>query len=84
MLVPSAARFRAKKKNHTVNLTRTVSDLTSRVGELEVEAGDLRRENTWLKEIVVARARGQTVDGSGAGPSGSGGAGGGLAPPGSK
>lgn len=47
-----------------------MSDLTSRVSELEVEAGDLRRENTWLKEIVVARARG-----GGAAPSSTGGGG---------
>jgi hypothetical protein len=62
-----AARFRAKKKNHTVNLTRTVSDLTSRVAELEVEANDLRREQTWLRSLVVARAQGRAAQASGDG-----------------
>jgi hypothetical protein len=55
------ARFRVKKKIRTVNLERTVSDLSGRIGELEQEASDLRRENTLLKEIVVlksSRARG--------------------------
>ena len=58
----SVARFRIKKKVKTHNLERTVSDLSGRVDELEQEAADLRRENGWLKEIVVlksaSRARG--------------------------
>jgi hypothetical protein len=66
----AAARFRAKKKNHTVNLTRTVSDLTSRVAELEVEANDLRREQTWLRSLVVARAQGRAAQASGDGGGG--------------
>ncbi|KAF8272939.1 hypothetical protein EI94DRAFT_1557509, partial [Lactarius quietus] len=48
----ASARFRVKKKLRTIDLERTVSDLTGRVGELEQEASDLRRENGWLKEIV--------------------------------
>jgi hypothetical protein len=51
------ARFRIKKKMKTVNLERTVSDLTGRVDELEQEAADLRRENGWLKEIVMLKSR---------------------------
>jgi len=34
-----------------------VTDLTGRTDELEQEAADLRRENTWLKEIVVLKGR---------------------------
>ncbi|KAI0001807.1 hypothetical protein BJV77DRAFT_907967, partial [Russula vinacea] len=48
----ASARFRVKKKIKSVNLERTVSDLSGRVDELEQEAADLRRENGWLKEIV--------------------------------
>ena len=38
-------------------MERTVSDLTGRVDELEQEAADLRRENGWLKEIVMLKSR---------------------------
>jgi len=50
------ARFRVKKKTKAVNLERTVSNLSGRVDELEQEAADLRRENGWLKEIVVLKS----------------------------
>ena len=49
------ARFRVKKKHRTIALERAVSDLTGRAEELEREVGDLRRENGWLKEIVVLK-----------------------------
>ncbi|KAI0274866.1 hypothetical protein BC834DRAFT_815326 [Gloeopeniophorella convolvens] len=52
----ASARFRIKKKLKTLNLERTVSDLTGRVDELEQEAADLRRENGWLKEIVMLKS----------------------------
>ncbi|KAJ7275412.1 PLC-like phosphodiesterase [Mycena haematopus] len=45
----ASARFRIKKKQKTLGLERTVSDLTGRAEELEREAADLRRENGWLK-----------------------------------
>lgn len=32
-----------------------MSDLTGRADELEKEAADLRRENSWLKEIVILK-----------------------------
>ncbi|KAI9059677.1 hypothetical protein FKP32DRAFT_1554501, partial [Trametes sanguinea] len=48
----ASARFRIKKKLWTLNLERTISDLSGRVEELEREASELRRENGWLKEIV--------------------------------
>jgi len=37
-----------------------VSDLTGRAEELEREATELRRENGWLKEIVMLRGRSLT------------------------
>lgn len=49
------ARFRIKKKLKAVNLEREVSDLTGRAEELEREVADLRRENGWLKEIVMMK-----------------------------
>ncbi|EGO02805.1 hypothetical protein SERLA73DRAFT_176185 [Serpula lacrymans var. lacrymans S7.3] len=53
----ASARFRIKKKQRTLNLERTVSDLTGRAEELEREASELRRENGWLKEIVLLKGR---------------------------
>lgn len=51
----ASARFRIKKKQRTVNLERSVSDLSGRAEELEKEVSDLRRENGWLKEIVMLK-----------------------------
>ncbi|PPQ66113.1 hypothetical protein CVT26_010914 [Gymnopilus dilepis] len=51
----ASARFRIKKKHKTLELERSVSDLTGRAEELEREAADLRRENGWLKEIVMLK-----------------------------
>ncbi|KAJ7919060.1 hypothetical protein B0H13DRAFT_1990204 [Mycena leptocephala] len=51
----ASARFRIKKKQRTLDLERSVSDLTGRAEELEREAADLRRENGWLKEIVMLK-----------------------------
>ncbi|KAJ6574718.1 hypothetical protein B0H19DRAFT_1125440 [Mycena capillaripes] len=51
----ASARFRIKKKQRTLDLERSVSDLTGRAEELEREASDLRRENGWLKEIVMLK-----------------------------
>ncbi|CAA7258743.1 unnamed protein product [Cyclocybe aegerita] len=51
----STARFRIKKKHKTITLERSVSDLTGRAEELEREVADLRRENGWLKEIVMLK-----------------------------
>ncbi|KAL7409415.1 hypothetical protein BDY24DRAFT_436993 [Mrakia frigida] len=53
----ASARFRAKKKAKAINLTRTVSDLNGRVQDLEVEAGELRSENKWLKQLVLTKAQ---------------------------
>jgi hypothetical protein len=54
-MIIDVARFRIKKKQKTLNLERTVADLTGRTEELEREASDLRRENSWLKEIVLLK-----------------------------
>jgi len=51
----ASARFRIKKKQRTLQLERTVSDLSSRAEELEREATELRRENGWLKELVMLK-----------------------------
>lgn len=51
------ARFRIKKKLKTLHLERNVDDLGARAEELEREATDLRRENAWLKEIILLKAR---------------------------
>ncbi|KAG2350627.1 hypothetical protein BDR05DRAFT_994000 [Suillus weaverae] len=53
----ASAKFRIKKKQKTLNLERTVTDLTGRTEELEREASELRRENSWLKEIVLLKSR---------------------------
>ncbi|PCH33294.1 hypothetical protein WOLCODRAFT_135037 [Wolfiporia cocos MD-104 SS10] len=53
----ASARFRIKKKQWTLNLERTISELSSRVQELEGEAAELRRENGWLKEIVMLKSK---------------------------
>ncbi|KIY67450.1 hypothetical protein CYLTODRAFT_353220 [Cylindrobasidium torrendii FP15055 ss-10] len=52
----ASARFRIKKKQRTLNLERSVNDLTGRAEELEREASDLRRENGWLKEIIMLKS----------------------------
>ncbi|TFL06313.1 hypothetical protein BDV98DRAFT_559205 [Pterulicium gracile] len=51
----ASARFRVKKKLKTVHLQRGIDDLTGRADDLEREAAELRRENSWLKEIVMLK-----------------------------
>ncbi|KAG7099552.1 hypothetical protein E1B28_001385 [Marasmius oreades] len=51
----ASARFRIKKKLRNLNLEQTVSELSGRADILEREAADLRRENGWLKEIVMLK-----------------------------
>lgn len=46
-----------KKKQWTSNLERSITDLSGRVEELEREAAELRRENGWLKEIVMLKSK---------------------------
>ncbi|KAK7692215.1 hypothetical protein QCA50_003839 [Cerrena zonata] len=49
----ASARFRLKKKEREAALERKAKELENRVGELEKECEALRRENGWLKGLVV-------------------------------
>ncbi|GBE80472.1 hypothetical protein SCP_0301870 [Sparassis crispa] len=49
----ASARFRLKKKEREAALERKAKDLEGRVSELEKECEALRRENGWLKGLVV-------------------------------
>ncbi|KAF8520495.1 hypothetical protein BU17DRAFT_46602 [Hysterangium stoloniferum] len=49
----ASARFRAKKKEREQAMERRSKDLENRVNELERECEGLRRENGWLKGLVV-------------------------------
>ncbi|KAG8983270.1 hypothetical protein FRB90_006160 [Tulasnella sp. 427] len=49
----ASARFRAKKKERENAMESRCKDLESKVGELERECEALRRENGWLKGLVV-------------------------------
>ncbi|KAF8893459.1 hypothetical protein BD779DRAFT_1506380 [Infundibulicybe gibba] len=49
----ASARFRLKKKEREAALEGKAKELESRVNELERECEGLRRENGWLKGLVV-------------------------------
>ncbi len=49
----ASARFRLKKKEREAALERKAKELETRVSELEKECEALRRENGWLKGLVV-------------------------------
>jgi hypothetical protein len=49
----ASARFRLKKKEREAALEKRAKELELRVGELERECEGLRRENGWLKGLVV-------------------------------
>ena len=49
----ASARFRLKKKEREAALETKAKELESRVNELERECEALRRENGWLKGLVV-------------------------------
>ncbi|KAL1680524.1 hypothetical protein EV122DRAFT_250615 [Schizophyllum commune] len=49
----ASARFRQKKKEREVALESKAKELEARVTELERECEGLRRENGWLKGLVV-------------------------------
>ncbi|EJD02631.1 uncharacterized protein FOMMEDRAFT_68916, partial [Fomitiporia mediterranea MF3/22] len=49
----ASARFRLKKKEREAALERRAAELESRVTTLERECEGLRRENGWLKGLVV-------------------------------
>ncbi|KAF4597948.1 hypothetical protein EYR38_006340 [Pleurotus pulmonarius] len=58
----ASARFRLKKKEREAALEGKAKELETRVNELEKECEGLRRENGWLKGLVVG------VTGAAAGP----------------
>ena len=49
----ASARFRLKKKEREAALEKKAKELEIRVSELEKECEALRRENGWLKGLVV-------------------------------
>ncbi|KAF8184943.1 hypothetical protein K438DRAFT_1436340, partial [Mycena galopus ATCC 62051] len=49
----ASARFRLKKKEREAALETRAKELEGRVNELERECEGLRRENGWLKGLVV-------------------------------
>jgi hypothetical protein len=49
----ASARFRLKKKEREQAMEKRAKELEGRVGELERECEALRRENGWLKGLVV-------------------------------
>ncbi|KAL5535115.1 hypothetical protein ACEPAF_3208 [Sanghuangporus sanghuang] len=53
----ASARFRIKKKHKTLALERSVVELEARADDLEREASELRRENGWLKEMLIMKGR---------------------------
>ncbi|KAH9892754.1 hypothetical protein C8Q73DRAFT_746540 [Cubamyces lactineus] len=62
----ASARFRLKKKEREAALERKAKELEVRVGELEKECEALRRENGWLKGLVVGSQLQQIQPPSGA------------------
>lgn len=50
----ASARFRAKKKEREAALEKSSRELQARTAALEKEVETLRRENTWLKGLVIA------------------------------
>ncbi|GJJ06378.1 hypothetical protein Clacol_000569 [Clathrus columnatus] len=57
----ASARFRAKKKEREQAMEKRSKELESRVNELERECEGLRRENGWLKGLVVGVTSGNPV-----------------------
>jgi len=49
----ASARFRLKKKEREAALEKKAKELEVKVSELEKECEGLRRENGWLKGLVV-------------------------------
>ena len=55
----ASARFRLKKKEREVAMERRAKDLDDRVADLERECESLRKENQWLKSLVVGATTGE-------------------------
>ena len=58
----ASARFRAKKKEREAAMEQRAKGLEDRVTELERECESLRKENGWLKGLVVGATTGDGVD----------------------
>lgn len=58
----ASARFRMKKKEREAALEKKAKELEVRVNELERECEGLRRENGWLKGLVVGVTGAQPVN----------------------
>jgi len=58
----ASARFRAKKKEREAVMEGKAKDLEDRVIELERECESLRKENAWLKGLVLGTTTGDGVD----------------------
>jgi len=61
----ASARFRAKKREREAALEKRSKELETKVANLERECESLRRENGWLKGLVVGVTQ-RKADGAGA------------------
>lgn len=57
----ASARFRLKKKEREAALEKRAKELDDKVTELERECESLRKENQWLKGLVVGATTGENV-----------------------
>ena len=58
----ASARFRAKKKEREAAMEQKAKELEERVTELERECESLRKENGWLKGLVIGASTGDGID----------------------
>lgn len=52
----ASARFRVKKKQREQALEKTADELKTKAAELEQQVGQLKRENEWLRGLVVLKS----------------------------
>jgi hypothetical protein len=55
----ASARFRLKKKEREAAMEKRAKELDDRVADLERECESLRKENQWLKSLVVGATTGE-------------------------
>jgi hypothetical protein len=60
----ASARFRLKKKEREAAMEKKAKELDDKVSELERECESLKKENQWLKGLVVGATNGESVLGS--------------------
>lgn len=58
----ASARFRAKKKEREAAMEQKSKELEDRVTELERECESLRKENGWLKGLVIGASTSDGID----------------------